>query len=306
MKVSADIAATVDRATKNYRSYPGVCAVSFGSKFSDGELVEGVEAVQFFVTDKIDVVQLSRSLPKHVFVRTEDGALDRSAKVPTDVIELKNMRLCCQGGDGVGNEFGAEGSLALIFENFADAGRRMALTCSHVASDLLSAGQSFEISGGADGCFFFATTTAFTTVDNDSLTFDIALAEIVQIDEFPPREVRGAGVTLTGFADMQTSVQGDQFECRSRRAGDHTITLQSASATFQNVDADDVGLITLDNLYACKGQVERGDSGGIVYLGDKAVGIIVAMADDGWVFIHALSDAIAFLEAQAGLAIEVF
>ncbi|MEL7111231.1 MAG: hypothetical protein AAGL99_18405, partial [Pseudomonadota bacterium] len=60
------------------------------------------------------------------------------------------------------------------------------------------------------------------------------------------------------------------------------------------------------NLYACKGRVEPGDSGGIVYSGDQAVGMIVAKADDDWVFIHALSDAIAFLAAAASIDIEVF
>lgn len=306
MQLSQDIAATIDAAAKNYRNYPGVCGVSYGAKYSDGVLQEGVEAVQFFVTEKTDLNDLPRKLPKYVFRRSEDGELNRDSQIPTDVIELKNLQLCCQAGDGVGNEFGAEGSVALFFENQADGGRAMLATCSHVASDLLSAGQTFEVSGGGNGCFFLASTAAFTVVEGDFLEFDIAVADITQIDELAPNEVRGDDGPLIGFADPASFIQGDVFACRSDRQGAHEIVLQSAATTFRDVEADGIGLITVANLYACQGIVERGDSGGIVYVGDLAVGFIVAKADDGWVFIHALVDAFAFLATRTGFAVEVF
>lgn len=306
MQLSQDITATLDAAAKNYRNYPSVCGVSYGAKYSGGELLEGVEAVQFFVTEKTDPKDLPRTLPKYVFQRSGDGRLDRGTQIPTDVIELRNLQLCCQAGDGVGNEFGAEGSVALFFENQADGGRAMLATCSHVASDLMSDGQTFEVSGGVNGCFFLASTAAFTVVEGDFLEFDIAVAEVTQIDELAPNEVRGDDGPLVGFADPGSFAQGDVFACRSGRQGAHEIILQSAATTFRDVEADGLGFITVANLYACQGVVERGDSGGIVYAGDLAVGIIVAKADDGWVFIHALVDAFAFLETRTGFAVEVF
>tara|TARA_R110002049_G_scaffold193364_9_gene362253 strand:+ start:2277 stop:3197 length:921 start_codon:yes stop_codon:yes gene_type:complete len=306
MDIPRNISATIDAASKNYRRYPGVCGVSFGAKISNNDIQMGVEAVQFFVSEKIDPSDLPRQLPKHVYLRTDDGDVDHGTSIPTDVIELKNLQLCCFSGDFIGNELGAEGSVALIFENRADDDKIMLLTCSHVASDLLSTEDSFDMSGGGGECFFQATTTAFTTVDGDVLEFDLALAEITQIDGLQPLEVRGTQVRVTDFAKPENFSQGDIFDCQSDQSGGHKISLQSAATTFQNVEADDVGTISVGNLYACKGNVERGDSGGFVYSGNLAVGIIVAKADDGWVFIHALSDAIAFLETKTGVSIQVF
>lgn len=293
-------------AIRNYRGFPNVCGVSFGAKFSEGILQEGVEAIQFFVTEKLAEKRLKRRLPKNVFLRRDDGDLDRSKSIPTDVIELRNLRLCCKAGHGVGSETGVEGSIALIFENHADDNQPMMLTCSHVATDLISDDQHFDISGGGDGCFFAARTVAFTSVENATINYDIALAEISQIGDYQPLRVRGNDQPLTGFSSPDQFAQGDEFDCRSALSLDHTIKLQSAAATFENVTADQVGEISVHNLYACTGQVEPGDSGGIVYSGDQAVGMIVAKADDGWVFIHALSDAIAFLSATASIDIEVF
>ncbi len=306
MKVSSTIETTINATTKNYRSYPGVCGVSFGAKFSDGTIQEGIQAIQFFVTEKLDLDKLSRRLPQHVFKRTDGGAVDRKSPIPTDVIELKNLRLCCFAGDGVGNELGVEGSVALIFDNQADGGTPMLLTCSHVASDLVSTDATFDLAGGRNDCFFQATTTAFTTISGDRLEFDIALAEITQIDDLQPLELRDMQGVFTGFASPEEFIQGDTLDCQSSRANAHSIELQSSATTFRNVHAYDAGEITVSNLYACKGKVDRGDSGGLVYLGEKVVGIIVAKADDHWVFIHALDDALDFLKANTGLAISIF
>lgn len=306
MKLSSVIEKTLRATSRNYKSFRGVCGVSFGAKISNGEIQEGIQAVQFFVSEKLDPDKLARHLPRHVFERTLEGKVDRDTKIPTDVIELKNLKLCCYSGDGLGNQFGAEGSIALIFENRADAGKPMLISCSHVATDLVTPDDSFELSGGGDGCFFQATTTAHTTVSDGVLEFDIALAEITEISELQPLELRALRGQFTDFLSPDEFNQGDALDCQSSRANDHSIEVQSSVTTFKNVSTEDAGDITVNNLYACRGEVAEGDSGGLVYFEKSVVGIIVAKADDGWVFIHALNEAIDFLQSQTGVEVGIF
>ena len=135
---------------------PNVCGVSFGSKFSDGQKLVESEAVQFFVTQKIADADLKRSLPSYVFRRNQDGTVDRSDRIPTDVIELQNLELCCRAGNEI-SQSPYSGSVALIFRDKAAMDDVYALTCAHVVGDLTSTtGIGGEFVGGDTNCQFTA------------------------------------------------------------------------------------------------------------------------------------------------------
>ena len=80
-----------DLANENYRYFPNVCGVGFGSKFTDGARLENVRSIQFFVTGKIAPEELTRPLPRFVYARRADGTLDRDRKYPTDVIDIGTL-----------------------------------------------------------------------------------------------------------------------------------------------------------------------------------------------------------------------
>jgi len=105
---------------------------------------------------------------------------------------------------------------------------------------------------------------------------------------------------FTSFGDESDLVRDAILDCRSPLSGPRTLAVQSDVTTFRDVATPDSETITIRNLYACKGRAERGDSGAIVFNDDRAVGIVVAKADDDWVFIHALAPAIDNLSALLG------
>ena len=304
--LSSETGRTLEAARRNYAGFPNVCGISFGSKYSGGRRLDGISAVQFFVTHKVPPTELSRQLPRYVFQRGADGTPQRDQQIPTDVIELANLKLCCCSGDGIGNEMGVKGSVTIIFSDPVAPPRTLLITCSHVAGDLSGRDRLFDLSGGTDPCFFEATTVAFTRLEAGMLTYDVAVAEVTGIGDFHPLAVRGLNQVFTRFADAEDLAPHRKLDCQSRVSGRRSLSLESHATELRGIQTGEFGEIAVSNIFACRGVAIEGDSGGIVFAGDCAVGIIVASADDNWVFIHLLKDAIAHLEAVSGIPLRVF
>ena len=203
------------------------------------------------------------------------------------------------------SEAGVAGSIALLFRDRTDAVIKL-LSCSHVISDLVTANQSFDLSGGGAGCFFQARSLFHTVIENRTLGFDIALAEVHTIDQFEDAVVSGTGEQLTSFGNPADLDRGTELHCVSRMSGARTIRVESAEASFHDILIFSGDSIEIDNLFACKGIAVSGDSGGIVYKGSRAVGIIVARAADDWVLIHSLEAAVEALSSTHGINIQCF
>ena len=297
----------LEAALKNYKYFPNICAIGIGTKFTNGEAVPGVTALQFFVTEKVPEPELRRVLPEFVYSRKSDGSIDTTNRIQTDVIELKNLRLCCRGGDGLSVVGVGDGATTLIFSNGGDASQRMMLTCAHVVSADLSQPWSGakKIRGGSDYCLFQATVRHQTHSADGRLEFDIALGDMVSDDNPVERGIRGTELICDGFVDLVNlpdhTVLSGAFP---RTPG--PLTLVSRSAEYKNVSTRQSGEITIANLYACRGEAIEGDSGGLVHIGPKAAGMLVAKADDGWLFIHALREATAYLSQNSGVAVLPF
>lgn len=299
----------VSSAEQNYGAYPEVCAVSLGAKYSSGERLSNVEAVQFFVTEKKDKSSLKKQLPRHVYKRTQVGELVRSVRILTDVIELRNLELCCFAGDEVASVGGSTGSVTLIFENKTSDNRKFIVTCSHVAGDLTVSPAPGELRGGESvpgGCLFTAHVLANTVAKGGHVEFDIGIGEIKSATGFTDLGVGNEMVRFAGFARPDDLARDNVVDCLSQISAAGTAMVVSELASFRQVKTPLGSHVTIHNLIACRGVAELGDSGGIVYLGDRAVGMIVARADDDWMFIHPLQEAISHLGSISGLELVCF
>lgn len=296
-------------ALRNYRSYPNCRGVSIGGKFSDGQRVSDVVAIQFFVSQKVDPSALKKALPRFVYARQTDGSIDRSKTIATDVIELKNLSLCCGAGDELAKS-PFRGSIALLSENEADPGTFGLITCSHVVGDLnASPANHLEFRGGpSDGsCFLFGFTVASSVRAHSALEYDVAW---VEIDRFLGTAPTGAvvsqtGQTLSGYASPEVLAFGTEMVAASLTSGVRNVTYESAKSEISGLEDRHGSKVKVSNLFGFKGPVAAEDSGGIVYQDDKAVGMIVAKADDDWLFVHALEDAVNHIAASAGLTLDL-
>jgi hypothetical protein len=298
----------IEAAYKNYKRYPNVCGISHGAKFSDGQRNSSIKnAVQFFVSKKIgNKEDLKKTLPGFVYGRNKQGKVDKSVKIPTDVIELQNLELCCLSGNEVSTSTGARGSINLIFENQVGDPSVLILTCSHVAGDMTFSPLADELRGGNMDCQFQANVIANTVVLDGEVEYDIAVAQPFNVFGTADQLTSTANVQFTGFGIAEDYKEGTVLECHSLMSEVHNIRIESEESFFENILTPEGNQVIVHNLLACTGIVERGDSGGIVYRDDRAVGIIVAKADDNWVFIHPLENAVNHLSDLSGLGIECF
>ncbi len=304
-----ELEATLDGVQGNYRYFANVCGVAYGTKFSDGAPLIDTPSVQFFVSEKRPEQELAKSLPKFVYGRSQTGVIDRAVRIPTDVIELRNLEMCCFAGNEVARVGGSTGSVALMFENKTADRKQFVVTCAHVAGDLEHVSSDAEIRGGQPipgGCLFRAHVVASTLANNGQLEYDVAIGEVFSASEFFDLGLANSSVTLTQFGTDSDQERDSTLEFRSSVSADRTADITSSTTSIRRIQTPEGNHVTVHNLIACKGKAVRGDSGGIAFVEDRAVGMLVARADDDWVFIHPLRDALEHLAAEHDLSIECF
>lgn len=294
-------------AIENYGDFANVRGVSFGQKYSGGVKLGDAKAVQFFVSQKKDRHDLPRPLPEYVFGRTANGDIDRTRRIPTDVIELRNLRLCCRAGDEIAAE-GTQATVCLLFVSISNEQDVMALSCSHVIGDMRSSPSSeAEFIGGRASCVFKASPIANTVIEGGELEYDIALlgckampASFIELTVGDPPEV------LTEFLLLDDVNIGYVLNAASDISGNRQVEVASTPTTLSNISDGREDLLTIGNLIPCRGTAVEGDSGGLVHVDGKAFGILVASADDDWLFVQSLPAALAHLELQTGRDLRVF
>jgi hypothetical protein len=216
------------------------------------------------------------------------------------------LELCCASGDRF-DRVGADGCVTLIFRNKAPDGRLLAITCSHVAVDLFSNSLPVSLVGGSENCQFQATVVTNTTLQGDMLEFDIAVAEVSSHDSGLAELAVADGQTiLDGFVDRAVLTTRSSLRCISPVSGEQTITNESSETVVHGILAGRGTEISIGNLIACRGEATQGDSGGIVFVGTKAFGIVVARGTNGWVLIHPLEAAVAHLTSLSGISLKCF
>ncbi len=298
-----------DACRERFRGRRNVIDVGVGLKFEAGVPVGDGLCIQFCVTRKIRTPGRSR-LPRYVYARRRDGSVDRRRRISTDVVVVRDARFTCAAGNRLDapGEFGTE---TLLFRNQGD-GLYYLVTCAHVAGDLSQsppADPRIECAccPGAQ----FATTLLNSVQQGGIVDWDIALARL-EASCTPQHELRveGSPVPLRRLRPQAEIIPGAWVECATARSGAFPARIASDTRAFDLVL--DGTQYRVRNLMLMQAQPLPGDSGGLVYSGDEAIGILVGVAGDdapgnqGWGLFQPLEGALGHIAAQCGFPLSAF
>lgn len=289
---------TAAAAARRYGHVRHVLAVAAGWKYRDGRRSDEL-AVQFFVDSKRK--RPRDRLPRYVYARRRDDSIDRSRCFVTDVLEVGRFEFACGGGSRV-DALGETGTLTLLFRN--RAARSPAwylLTSAHVAGDLReSPPVDDELdSGDCAASEPFARVVKNEVTRGRAIRYDVALARLTKaaVGELGPRRlgridgrVDAGGPRLTGFVSGGEIGPSLEVVWVGARSGETRATV----TTFE-LSADvvmDGREIRVPHLYTLDSAARPGDSGGLVYAGDRAVGIVVARSPSGFCWFQPLEAAV--------------
>ena len=291
-----------------YGRLRNVLDVGVGLKFEGGAPVGDALCIQFCVSRKTRPRGRDR-LPRFVYARRRDGSLDRSRRVATDVVVVKGARFACGAGTRL-DAPGEFGSQTLLFRNASD-GLYYLLTCAHVAGDLQRS-PPVDPRLDSDCCpgRQFATTLLNSTHTQGAVEWDVALARLEgACTPKPTLQVEGSGVPLRRIRPQAEIVPGAFVECAAARSGGFPARIASDARSFDLVL--DGAEYRVHNLLLLQARLLPGDSGGLVYDGDEAVGLLVGVAGDaagnqGWGLFQPLEGALDYLAARCGFPLSVF
>jgi hypothetical protein len=299
----AQLLAAAKAAARRYREHPNVLGIAAGTKYRDDKPQEKELCVQFFVRRKGGRL-LSSHLPRFIFGMRR-GRIDRSLKFPTDVIKVGKVDLSCGAGTCL-ESLGSAATTTILFRNRAERSPSAyyVLTCSHAVGDL-SSSPPVDNSINCPDCGKtspFGRVIKNSTPQGESLDYDIALVRLTDsaLEELGSRRlqqldgsIEGASLVLTKMFDAHDIRPSLEVDCQLARSGPRSGTVRSFAGSFSAVLRGRELLI--HNLYVLDVAVVPGDSGGIVYANDSAVGMIVAHSPEGWTWFQSLEEGIDYL-----------
>jgi hypothetical protein len=295
-------------AQYKFMKNPNIVGVGVGTKLKRGKATREHNSIQFFVVRKRSLSSITGPvLPKFVYGRRPNGQVDRRYRIPTDVIKVGRIRATCGAGSAI-ETLGKEGAIALLFTNKAAAGGSFLVSCAHVLSDLrVSVPVVDELfSNCRPAQQPFARTVASATAKNGVLQFDVALGQLVAA--LPPSEdlvVETAPVRhLERFFPSEEIKAPLLCDCALPASNIPSASVMSFSGAAQVSYPQ--GDFVVKNAYVIAASVRPGDSGGLLFVENSALGIVFARSDEGFAWFHALEPAIDYLEQRYGAPLQCF
>jgi hypothetical protein len=296
----------LEACQRNYQHYPNVLGIGMGSKFIQGRRTSDASCVHFYVHNKPRNLPRRQLLPRFVFGRSSTGALDRTRRYATDVIELKGLRFACGAGTEI-EAIGASGALTLLFQNRApgQSGQYL-VTCAHVAGDVRQSPPvdpeiRFE---SAPQVKVYATTLANSTARQGTVEYDIALARLNPgSGPLPELHVANSPVILRRFMPASQLRPGLRLDCAFPVSNVAFATLASQRISLPlRLDGQSY---QVNNLFLIDHTPRPGDSGGLLYMESEAAGILVGLAEN-WGLFQPLDEAMAYLQQISPIPIACF
>ena len=289
---------TLEVSRKNYGRHPNVVGMGTGIKYSKGHPQDNKLCIHFYVRKKVKRLSRRKKLPTFIYARLDDGSIDYAKKIPTDVIELKHLKFACKSGNEI-DVTGESGTITMIFRNRSVGSNQSEfylLTCAHVTGELRRSppvDPSIRSSCGQTGQLS-AVTIVNSTEQNNAVEYDIALAQIrPESTPQPEHQIIQSTVILRRFMPATDIRAGMPLECAFPRSNVTRANVLGLRTSLPLVL--DGREYTVHNLFLIDQQPRPGDSGGLLYEGDNAVGILVGMADGRGLF-QPLSEAFAHLQ----------
>jgi len=299
---------TAAACRRRYLGWPNVLDVGVGLKFRSGRLGDENPCVQFCVRRKLR--RPAHRLPRFVYARRRDGKIDRRRRIPTDVVVVRSPRFACGAGTRL-EAPGELGTLTLLFRNRPDGGYYL-LTCAHVAGSLERSPPpdprlESECCRGAP----FATTVANSVAERGAVAFDVAIGRLERAcTPRPVRRVEGSRTRLRRLRPAAAIFPGARVDCATARSGAFSAVVASDARALR-VRLDGTAYL-VRNLFLIQARLLPGDSGGLVFDREEAIGILVALAGDdapghvGWGLFQPLEGAIQHLADRCGFPLRPF
>ncbi|MDI1279424.1 hypothetical protein [Methylobacter sp.] len=290
---------------RRYGKYPNVIGIGVGQEFTHGSPLANNLCIHFYVTQKFSEITLKK-LPRFVYARTPDGKIDRSIKINTDVIELKKLSLVCKAGTEIG-VIGEAGTITIIFRNkILGSSDFYLVTCAHVAGNLRQSPPT-DPSINSSCCnsnTILASTIVNSTQQQGNVFYDIALAKIIpECTPQPELQVIESSVVLQRFLPSNEIRIGMQISCAFPISNVQSATVSSLRTSLPVIV--DGREYLFNNLFLIDRMPREGDSGGLLYDGTDAIGILVAKSE-GWGLFQPLGEAFEHLQEISPVSISCF
>ncbi len=316
MKLAEELARVGRAALRRYKQYPNVLGISTGTKYVKRMPTNNHASIQFYVRKKRSPEDLKKKeLPKFVYGRFENGKVNRRRKFTTDVIEVGRVKAVCGAGSPIFSSFGLtrqNGTMSFVFKNKAQSDHHYyVLSCAHVIGNIDEPGDLSVVveSETRPQTVPFATTLFSAAQVEQVVQYDMAIARI-NSDCLPIRdlEIIGTKAGIRSFMPKHQIVPSLSVRCMLpvSNAEKGTIRSYAGSITIEYRK----GIYEVQNAWMVKVNkcVRAGDSGGILYLDRRAIGIIFAASDseDGWAWFHPFVDAFEYLRRNIHTELKCF
>jgi hypothetical protein len=303
--------ATVAACRKRYGHYPNVIGIGAGLKVTKGQVlfnkdeeIDTTICMHFYVRHKVQDLPSGSRLPRFVYARTAEDTVDRTWRIPTDVVNVGSPRFAQKSGTAI-FPTGKSGAITIVFQNRAGSRRSSYLvTCAHIVGDLMQSPPVDPLICDQSGAHL-ATTIANSTAVQGAVTYDIALARLF-INCAPEDNlgIEGTTTKISGFLSHSQIRPGLQVDCAFPVSNVLRATVVSDRITLPIV-LDGLAC-HVSNLFLINHAAQKGDSGGLLYSEELAVGILVAMSDEGWGLFHPLKEAFEHLQHISPIPIQCF
>jgi hypothetical protein len=303
-------------ALRLYRNYSNVVGISAGTKYVQKTATGDHASIHFYVRKKGSPKNDRKNvLPRFVYGRFKNGRVNRKLRFTTDVIEVGRVRMVCGAGSRIASNIGLtrqNGTMAFVFKNKLKPGSNYyVVSCAHVIGNI--DGQSdipvIVESECRPGTTPFATTIFSSAQHDQQVEYDIAIA---QIDSacLPMRdlEIVETNVSIRSFMPKSKIIPSLPVSCAlpvsdAKRGvvGSHasSVNVEYRKSTYE---VENAWMVKVDH------RVREGDSGGIIYDGGAAIGIVFAASDsdDGWAWFHPLVDAFEYVRKNVNVELKCF
>lgn len=303
--------ATVAACRKRYGHYPNVIGIGSGLKlikgqvlFDNNEEIDTTACIHFYVRHKVQDIPSGSRLPHFVYARTAEDTIDRTWRIPTDVVNIGSVQFAQKSGTAI-FPTGKSGAITLVFQNLTGSRRSYYLiTCAHVVGNLMQSPPTDPLICDQSGAHL-ATTVANATTLQGTVTYDIALARLF-INCAPGDDlcIEGTETKISGFLSPSQIRPGLQVDCAFPVSNVLTAMVVSDRITLPIV-LDGIEC-HVSNLFLINHAAQQGDSGGLLYSDELAAGILVAMSDEGWGLFHPLEEAFEHLQDISPIPLQCF
>jgi hypothetical protein len=298
---------TCEACRRLYGRRPGVLGVGAGLKFTDGAAHDDTTVIQFYVRRKQAAPPSGERLPRFVYARREDGLPDRSRRIATDVIELGQPRFAVRSGAPL-DVIGESGALTMLFDNqMPQHPGRFLITCAHVAGEVTRTppvDPRITLPGSPHGALF-ATTLVNATAQGGRLAYDIALAEVATgAPSGAACEVEGSPVPIRAFLPANELRPGLTLSCAFPVS--HVPSARVCSGRTALPLRLDGQEYRVENLFLIDRPPRPGDSGGLLYEGERAAGLLVGLSARGFGLFQPLGEAFAHVQALCPFPLACF